>query len=160
MAGAVGWRTECGRGADLLRSLAASQELVCGSSPSLAVPMPTSEKIPLTCTSTLPTHKSKAVWAVFHLPDTGSIQEKMEVKNVKVQADGPTGTVPGDTGHRSQGSKTPPEVARDTFLPNSLAQRCSIIASDFNSLSHGGHTVVPREGNGEEQKQAVSSGFL
>lgn len=45
-----------------------------------------------------------------------------------------------------------PKAARDAFLPNSLAQRCSIIASDFNSLSHGGHTVVPRKGE-EEKKE-------
>lgn len=30
-----------------------------------------------------------------------------------------------------------------SFLPNSLAHRCSTMASDFISLSHGGHTVVP-----------------
>lgn len=41
-----------------------------------------------------------------------------------------------------------PEAAWATFLPNSLAQRCSIMASDFSSLSHGGHTVVPRKGKG------------
>lgn len=45
-----------------------------------------------------------------------------------------------------------PEVARDAFLPNSLAQRCSIMASDFNSLSHGGHTVVPGKGKQEKEE--------
>lgn len=30
-----------------------------------------------------------------------------------------------------------------SFLPNSLAHRCSTMASDFISLSQGGHTVVP-----------------
>lgn len=52
----------------------------------------------------------------------------------------------------NRGTPNLPRAARDTFLPNSLAQRCSIMASDFNSLSHGGHTVVPRNGKGEKQE--------
>lgn len=53
---------------------------------------------------------------------------------------------------RNQGMSKLPEEVGDAFLPNSLAQRCSIMASDFNSLSHGGHTVVPRKGKGEKQE--------
>lgn len=52
-----------------------------------------------------------------------------------------------------------PKAVRDAFLPNSLAQRCSIMASDFNSLSQGGHTVVPRKGE-EEKKELSMTGLM
>lgn len=45
------------------------------------------------------------------------------------------------------------EAAGTLSLPNSLAHRCSMMASDFISLSHGGHTVVP----GERREEVMRS---
>lgn len=59
---------------------------------------------------------------------------------------------PGTQIRKNQAMPNLLEAARDAFLPNSLAQRCSIMASDFNSLSHGGHTVVPRKGKEEKEE--------
>lgn len=45
------------------------------------------------------------------------------------------------------------EAAGTLSLPNSLAHRCSTMASDFISLSQGGHTVVP----GERREEVMRS---
>ena len=74
---------------------------------------------------------------------------------MKLQKEVPAGSpFPRDADQEEAGTRPDlSEVAWEACLPNSLAQRCSMMASDFNSLSHGGHTVVPRKGKEEKEEQ-------
>lgn len=78
----------------------------------------------------------------------------MKGENKKLQKEAPTGSLlPRDTDQKEAGTRPNlPGEAGEVFLPNSLAQRCSMMASDFSSLSHGGHTVVPRKGKEEKEE--------
>lgn len=59
------------------------------------------------------------------------------------------------------GATVPPRKAtpwpRHSSLPNSLAHRCSTMASDFISLSQGGHTVVPAKRREEEVRSQLKT---
>lgn len=94
------------------------------------------------------------IYTYFHGPEKSNHSGRMKGEKRKLQKDASTGSLfPGDTEQAEAGTMPSlPEVASVTFLPNSLAQRCSIMASDFNSLSHGGHTVVPRKGKEEKEE--------